>query len=66
MTLLGNDEDFTINPNADLEAVVDHINSKTGRPKGFKIFVRHNGTSGEGARWRRHEDEDAKAWCPTR
>jgi hypothetical protein len=49
MTLLGNNEDFTINPNADLEAVVDHINSKTGRPKGFKIFVRHNGTSGEGA-----------------
>ena len=49
MTLLGNNEEFTINPNADLEAVVDHINSKTGRPKGFKIFVRHNGTSGEGA-----------------
>ena len=49
MTLLGNNEDFTINPHADLEAVVDHINSKTGRPKGFKMFVRHNGTSGEGA-----------------
>ena len=46
MTLLGNNEDFTISPNADFEAVVDHINSKTGRPKGFKIFVRH---SGEGA-----------------
>jgi hypothetical protein len=48
MTLLGNNEEFTINPNADLEAIVDHVNSKTGRPKGFRLFARHKGTSGDG------------------
>ena len=66
MTLLGNDEDFTINPNADLKAVVDHINSKTGRPRGFKIFVRHNGTERRGCGGGGKDERRSKAWCPTR
>ena len=53
MTLLGNDEDFTINPNADLEAVVDHINSKTGRPRGVQNLCSPQWHRAARVRWRR-------------